>query len=296
MALAAGQIHLVGTGRDLLMGEGTRFDLQDAFNPFLASQRDPQGSPRPYAHGSLTGAEWQDARVVPLRVIANGANADVSSTRAAILEMGAAFAAVGSTGEVAELRFRLDGDPDEFVLFGRPRGPEPDMSTIGLGYAYISGAFVAADPRIYSGAETVASTGLPVQSGGLTVPVTAPLMVTGRLIGGRLTLVNAGTAATGLRIRIDGPAPSPRLVLTGSDGILQTIAFDLDLGEGQWLDIDTTRYLALLNGLPQSNQRGRARWTFGTHPLPPGPATLRFFAGGDAADAQVTVTYRSAYW
>lgn len=169
MAAAEGQVHLVGSARDLLMGEGTDFDLQDDFNPFNRQQR-PEGGPRPYAHGSWLGAEWQAEAVVPIRVIANGANKDVPTTRAAIQEMTAAFSAVGATGEIAELRFWLDGDDQEFLMFGRPRGPEPDLSTIGLGYVYASAAFVAADPRIYSGELTTVTTGMGVQRGGLTIP------------------------------------------------------------------------------------------------------------------------------
>jgi hypothetical protein len=169
MAAAEGQVHLVGTARDLLMGEGTKYDVQDDFNPFNRQQR-PEGGPRPYAHGSWLGAEWQAEAVVPIRVIANGSNKDVPTTRAAIQEMTAAFSAVGASGEVAELRFWLDGDDQEFLMYGRPRGPEPDLSTIGLGYVYASAAFVAADPRVYSGTLTTVTTGMGVQRGGLILP------------------------------------------------------------------------------------------------------------------------------
>jgi hypothetical protein len=170
MALDEGQVHLVGTGRDFLMGEGTQYDLQDDFNPFIRQTRADQGGPRPYAHGSWVGAEWTAEVVVPLRVIANGTAKDVPTTRRAIQDMIAAFRAVGATGEIAELRFRLDEDPDEFVMFGRPRGPEPDMGTIGHGYVYASAAFVAADPRVYSGTLTTETTGMAVQRGGLVLP------------------------------------------------------------------------------------------------------------------------------
>lgn len=170
MALDEDQVHLVGTGRDLLMGAGTRFDVQDSFNPFATQIRTPQSEDRPYAHGALVGAEWLTERVVPIMVIANGASRTVATARAAIQDMSAAFSAVGATGEIAELHFRLNEDPDEFVLFGRPRGIDPDMKNLGLGYAYVSTAFVASDPRIYSGLLTTQSTGLAIQQGGLTIP------------------------------------------------------------------------------------------------------------------------------
>jgi len=173
MALDEDQVHLVGTGRDLLMGAGTRFDVQDTFNPFATQVRTPQSQDRPYAHGAFVGAEWFTERVVPIRVIANGASKTVPSARAAVQDMAAAFAAVGATGEITELHFRLNEDPDEFVLFGRPRGIDPDMANLALGYSHVSTAFVASDPRIYSGLLTTQATGLPLQQGGLTLSAVA---------------------------------------------------------------------------------------------------------------------------
>lgn len=173
MVAGEGQVQIVGANRDLLMGKGTQYDLQDDFNPFNRQTRADQGGPRPYANGSWLGAEFTAEVVVPLRVIANGTARDVPTTRRAIQDMIAAFRAVEDSGEIAELRFHLEGDDEEFVMFGRPRGPEPDTSTLGLGYVYASAAFVAADPRIYSGELTVVTTGMAVQQGGLILPARA---------------------------------------------------------------------------------------------------------------------------
>lgn len=294
--LAEGQVQIVSDYRDLVMGEGTLYDLQDEFNPYARSVRAEQSGPRAWAHGSYSGAEWQNEAVIPIRVIANGANQDVPTTRAAIQAWSAVFHGTGDTGEVAELRYRLDGDSEEYVMFGTPRGSEPDLSTMGAGYVYASGAFVAQDPRHYAGTLTEVSTGLPLQRGGLTVPFTVPFNVTGRLVGGRLTLTNAGTAATGMTVRIDGPAPEPGFVLRGADGLPQSVRFDLDLLTGQWLDVDVTKRLALLNGLPGSNQRGRATWLMDKYPLQPGVTDFRFVAGDYDPAALATVSFRSAWW
>lgn len=306
MALAEGQVQLVRTSGSLLMGENTRFDLQDAFNPFLRQVRTIQGGPRPYAHGSWVGAEWQAEAVVPIRAIINGANQDVASARAAILDMSAAFSAVGATGEIDELRFRLQEDPDEFVMFGRPRGFEPDLSTVGMGHAYASAVFVAHDPRIYSGALTTITTGLPVQHGGLVLPakvtgathvhgLALPTTIPGVLGGGSATLTNAGTTASGLTVRISGPAVEPWLLLRRPDGTVQSVRFDLTLLAGQWLDIDSTTRQALLNGLPESNQRGRAVWDLDPFPILPGTNILRFGAAVYEPTAELQVSFRSAW-
>lgn len=517
MALDEDQVHLVGANRDLLMGAGTRFDTQSAFNPFTTSVRTPQTQDRPYGHGALVGAEWMDERVVPIRVIANGATPDVPGTRAAVQDMSATFSAVAATGEIAELRFRLAEDPDEFVLFGRPRGIDADMDTLALGYSYVSTAFVASDPRIYSGDLSSQSTGLPLQQGGLTIPavpastrlrlpdvsgayastpnhaslqitgdlslrfggdlrswtdgfqqlvtrystgalsyalnvdgsgiprlqwsvdgstvltapasttlagisrllwlradldvdngaagrtisfftgptrsgpwtafgtpvvqagvtsvfagpsgaalevgsrsggttqtirgavegaevrnsagtvvaapdfttqtvgatgftdtagrawsvngaaklvggsryrggVTAPLTVPGYLVGGEIALVNNGTTDTALKIRIDGPMPEPGIVLRRPDGTVQTLSFDLDLAEGQWLEIDTAAKTALLNGLASANQRGVAAWRIDPYPVQPGVNVLRLSSSAYNAVALVTASHRSAWW
>lgn len=518
MALDEDQVHLVGTGRDLLMGAGTRFDVQDSFNPFATQIRTPQSEDRPYAHGALVGAEWFTERVVPILVIANGSARTVATARAAIQDMSAAFSAVGATGEIAELHFRLNEDPDEFMMFGRPRGIDPDMANLGLGYAYVSTAFVASDPRIYSGLLFTESTGLAVQQGGLTIPagvastrlriaatsgayastpdhaslditgdiqieadvdpvswatggtqvlvskitsiaganrswaftirgtgelgfgysttgtdlptrvstavipltgrlqvkvefdanngagghtvrfyyrragastwiqlgadvvtagtvtmfsgtqmvevgandtgsgggligafysatvrnaiggaivanpdftartvgqtsfadstgktwtvngtaaivgstyrggLTTPVTVPGVLVGGSLTLTNTGTTDTSLKVRIDGPVVEPGLVLGRPDGTVQTLSFDLDLTEGQWLEIDTAARTALINGLASANQRGVADWDMDPYPVQPGVNTLRFTAADYNDTAQMTAEYRSAWW
>ncbi len=127
---------------------------------------------------------------------------------------------------------------------------------------------------------------------GLTVPFTIP----GSLNGGYIDLVNTGTADSGLVVRIDGPAVQPRLILHRPDGTVQQISFDLDLLAGQWLDIDTTAHLALLNGLPESNQRGRAVWGMDAYPIQPGTNRLRFLSAVYNGSASLTTQHRSAWW
>lgn len=292
----SGQVRILSDYRDLLMGEGTVYDLQSEVNPFIRGVRAPQTGPRPYAHGSYTGAEWQNEAVVPIRVIANGDSKDVPSTRAAIQAMSAGFAAIGNKPEVIGLYFRLDGDPDEYVMFGTTRGFEPDLATMGEGWVYASASFVAQDPRVYSAAEASVSTGLAVQTGGLTVPVTAPVAVTGRLIGGRGLLTNSGTAAAPLTARIDGPVVEPGFVLYSPDGSIQSVRFSLTLLDGQWLEIDSATHTALLNGAETANRRPDATWLLDDYPIQPGLTRVRFVSGAYNEAAELTVTARSAWW
>jgi hypothetical protein len=79
-----------------------------------------------------------------------------------------AFAAVGASGEMVELRFEWGGT--EFVMFGRPAQVRVSTDNLSVGKSIEQCAFIAADPRIYASDLTSQSAGLPVQRGGLTIP------------------------------------------------------------------------------------------------------------------------------
>lgn len=287
MALTEGQWQI----GDLVIGPDDTYGHVQAPNPYRLDVRADQSGDRPWAHGTWSGAEWADERVVSARItLLDEAAAD---RREAMHDLAAAFAPVATSGDV-ELRWREGGE--EFVLFGRPRGARARRAIVETGVAEIECGFVAQDPRIRSGSESTASTGLPTQTGGLTAPVTAPLTVDGTLSGGSASLVNDGTAAAELSLRIDGPVTSPTIVLQGPGGDLSEIRVDLTLTSSQWLEIDTAARTALLNGLPQANQRGRTVWDVDPRPLEPGTTTLRYLAGDFNATTEVTATWRSAWW
>lgn len=290
MPLEEGQVQV----RDLVMGEGTLYDMQMEFNPFVRQVRADQGGPRAWNHGSWSGVEWQQEVVVPLRMIVNGANRDRASWVESNKTGTAAFAAVGDLNEVVELRFALGGT--EYVMFGRPRLWEPEMTHIEFGYAYTRAAFVAQDPRIYSGTLHEESTGLPTQTGGLTVPLTVPFTIDGTLTNGRADLVNDGTTNTSVLFRIDGPVEQPWVAIQRPDGTTQQIRMGLDLSASQWLELDTAAGTALLNGLETASQRHRAAWDMDAYPLQPGTNVLRFNGSNFNETAEVTATWRSAWW
>src|SRR3546814_20814929 len=112
----------------------------------------------------------------------------------------------------------------EFLMRGRPRMVEPDLTLSNSGKSITQAAFVALDPFIYAGVETVAGpTGLPTFTGGLLVPILAPFTVDAVPASGFLDLTNTGTADTPLSIRIDGPVTEPSVTLQRDDGVTQKI-------------------------------------------------------------------------
>lgn len=290
MALAECQVQV----RDLVMGPGTQYKVLPGFNPFLRSVRADQGGPRAWNHGSWSGAEWAEEVVVPIPLRVGRQGGSVASWLPLHHQLTAAFAAVGDDAEQIELRFALGGS--EYVMFGRPRMVEPRTDHIAVGKAATQCAFVAQDPRIYSGAESTAQTGLPVQTGGLTVPFTVPFVVTGQVLGGSVELVNDGTTSAPLLVRIDGPVSQPRVVLQRPDGSVQSVRMTGDVPAGRFLEIDTAAGTVFEDGLPTASRRQQAAWDVDPYPLLPGTTVISFAAADFVDEALMTTTHRSAWW
>lgn len=280
--------------RDLVMGPGTAYKVLPGFNPFTRTVRSSQGDGRAWNHGTWSGAEWADEATVPIPVSVTATDRDIGSWLPLHQQLAAAFAPVGDSPETVELRWVYGGV--EYLMFGRPRMVSPNTDLISVGKAITQCAFVAQDPRIYSGVESAQTTGLPTQVGGLTVPFTVPFHIGGTVVGGRLELVNEGTSDAPLLVRIDGPVPEPRFTLQRPDGTVQSVRFDLELPADQWLIVDSAAGTAFVNGLPTASRRGRAAWDMDPYPLPPGTTTLVFGSADYNDEASITASHRSAWW
>jgi hypothetical protein len=280
MALAEGQVQL----RTLVMGPGSSYRLRSHFNPFVRAVRAEQGGPRAWRAGSWSGIELAAEAVIPIRLVTLGT--DAAEFLAAHRAIAAAFA---PSSEDLELRFALAGA--EYVILGRPRLVEPEPRKVA-DHCYYQAAFVALDPLVYSAAEHSAVVALPSVSGGLTVPVTAPISIVSTITGGAKAIVNAGTAPAGLRLRVDGPVTEPRITLSsGSD--VTTLNLALTLTSGQWLDIDTRARTVYLNGT--ASRRGQAWGGWPVLPEDGVAADIQFNAAVYDASAQLTVYWRDAW-
>lgn len=281
MPLAEGQVQI----RGLVMGAGTDFETLRGFNPWAIAARVDQSDARAWDHGSWSGAEWRDELVVPIPLrVRNQADRSPGGWVSAHQQLMAAFAPSHTD---IELRWCTGGV--EYVMFGRPRVVDPEVDTAPAGWTVTRCAFAALDPRIYSGAETVESTGLPSSSGGLTWPVTWPQVWPAVVSSGRIQAYNAGGTATRPRLVINGPATDPRVTLVGTG---QVLAWDLELAAGQWLDVDTDRRTSLINGqVSRSGQMTSRQW----FELPPGFSEIAFDAATPNPDASLLVAYRSAW-
>lgn len=274
--------------RDLVMGDLTPYRVMQGTNPWSRSARVDSSGTRPWAHGSWSGAEWMAEAVVPITVMVQSDTAAEWLTYQQTLQ--SAFRPIGDAISDIELRWRLGGS--EYVMFGRPRMVEPDVVNM-RGETIVRAAFVALDPFIYAGTETVvADIPLPTYTGGLSVPFTAPFTINGTLAGGFADITNTGTADTGLLLRIDGPVVSPSVWLVHDNGTVQRLDFNITLSAGQWLDVDTKERAVLLNGTVSRRGQTSGDWPL----LPNGTHRLRWNASIYNTDARLTVRYRSAWW
>ena len=277
MPLDEGQVQL----RTVLMGPGTAYRFVTTFTPWARNVRADQGGDRAWANGAWSGAEWAGQVAIPMRLFIFGSSAADWLAKQQLLS--AAFA---PASDDLELRFNVAGS--EFVMYGRPRLMSPVRR--GASGAYVDAAFVAVDPLLYSGALHTQQLGLPTSAGGLTVPITVPITVSGTFIAGRISITNAGNASTGLILRVDGPCNQPSVSVV-SGGVTQTLQVALTLTAGQWLDIDTLARTVYLNGT--ASRRGQASGIFPL--LAPGSVDVAFNAASYDAAALLTVSWRDAW-
>jgi hypothetical protein len=287
MPLQEGQVQI----RDLVMGPGTPFEILRYFNPWDREVRADQGGPRPWAHGSWSGAEWMNEVIVPfpVKVDGNGSKSEWLQRR---FELQAAFAPIGDSIEEIEMRFNFGGT--EYVMYGRPRVVNMDMTLMVSRITVANCAFVALNPLIFASEPTVLGPiNLPVMVGGLTVPFTVPLTIDSVLTGGSLSITNEGTAETFMVITITGPVEEPRVVMKLEDGTIQTLEIDTKLLTGQTLTINTATRTVMLNDT--ISQLGNAIGTFPTLPAG-GPHEMLFRAGEYNANAELSVSFTKVWW
>lgn len=153
------------------------------------------------------------------------------------------------------------------------------------GWARFSISLVAPDPRRYSSTQVTASTGLPVTSGGLSLPITLPLVIGATTASGRLVVTNDGNMPTRPVFAVAGPCP-PFAISHGSG---RRLAAPEAVGAGRTLYIDVDKRMALLDGTALRIITGS--W----FDLDPGVNEIQFSAATFDASAQMTISYRSAW-
>lgn len=154
--------------------------------------------------------------------------------------------------------------------------------------------FYCPDPRVYGAAQKSGSTGLPVDSGGFTFPLTFAWAYGSVGTPGSMILTNSGSFnARPIWTIAAGPTanlvnPSIENVQTG-----QRLNLNITLVPGDVLTIDVDAHTILLGG---TASRRNALAVGSTWPeLRPGDNQINFRASSGATSALLTGTYRDSY-
>jgi hypothetical protein len=185
-------------------------------------------------------------------------------------------------------------DNDEFTMTitesARPRtltvrrAGETITQKVTNQFATYSIMVVALDPRLF-GSLMTASTGLPVTTGGRTIPFTLPSAINATVVSGQIAMTNSGTKNGTVTMRVDGPCHGPIITHRGSGAAL-IFSSSLVLAAGEWLDIDMDAHTVLANG--QASRRGYVT-SAGWSAFEPGANVWAFTAASYDSGALLTV-------
>lgn len=187
-------------------------------------------------HGGWLSPAFYTPRVIGIEgtlLAGSWANASLALDRL----MGAVPLTVPATMYVAE--------SDDRTLQADVRQEGDPLVTRLDGWARFSLSLLAPDPRRYSTELTTAQTGLPVTTGGLSLPLTLPLTVGATVASGVLTVTNAGNMSARPTFTVYGPSPAFSITHLGTG---KTLRFADPIAAGRTLTIDTDKRRALLDG------------------------------------------------
>jgi Phage tail protein len=174
------------------------------------------------------------------------------------------------------------------------RSGRPLMQYITDTKATYSVMVTAADPRRYGIDLQSETTKLASSSGGLTPPVTPPLVSNAVTVSGQITAENEGDLATRALFTISGPVDGPQILTQMPDGSVVFLNYSQALVDGDQLVIDTDAKTCILNGVVS---RRRFLTTPTGWPTIPAMSTIavQFQARFYNSSALLTAQWRSAW-
>jgi hypothetical protein len=240
-----------------------------------------QYSDRQSDHGAWAGTTYLAARVITLSGTITAF--DLPSLDTAMDQLSAAASLTGTTLTVNETI------PRQCTV---RRSGRVVMQPVTDRIATYSVLLTAPDPRRYSTVLQSQSTGLPTTSGGLTLPITLPVVITATTASGQFTLTNDGTIGTRPVLTITGPVTAPSILAQLPDGTITQLSYSDTLGAGDVLVIDCDAHTVVLNGTAS-----RRRYLSGTWPeIPPGSSvTFQWSAASYDPSAMLAGTCRAAW-
>lgn len=209
-------------------------------------------------HGAWAGATYLGPRVITLTGTIVAPN--LPALDAAMDQLAAAASLTDTTLTVNETT------PRQCTV---RRSGRVLMQPVTDRIATYSVLLTAPDPRRYSTTLQSQSTALPSTSGGLTLPITLPIVITATTVSGTFVLANSGTIATRPVLTVTGPVTTPTILAQRPDGSVTQLTYSDTLNSGDVLVIDCDAHTVVLNGTAS-----RRRYLSGGWPeIPPGSST-----------------------
>ncbi|MGH6656636.1 MAG: phage distal tail protein [Actinocrinis sp.] len=288
------QIQLGPDSGGLLLGAGTPYDVieldgWDDLPPL--SLTDVQ---RPNQAGAWAGPMYPQERVITLTLGVSGTVNGIGTTSQAQYDANlsalraATNPAQDSTTEVPFV-VQLAGRQRQANVRCQQRAAPITQGYLSPGLDRVTLQLVASDPRRYGSTVQNASCGLAVSGGGLTYPITYPI-VWGASGGGSLTVDNQGDTSTPVQLVIAGPGTNPAVTRQDTGQVLQA---DVVLGAADQLAIDPLEGTVSLNGTPIYGVLDPSSAPPEAFLLPSGMTTLGLRATGTGTT--LTATWQSAY-
>ncbi|WP_406296178.1 phage tail family protein [Embleya sp. NBC_00888] len=276
---------------ELLIGPGTPLHLaaEGLTGWFDLPELDSSDAPRPWQHGSWTGARWAQPRVIGASVWLLGEDRD-DTARALDL-----FARATAPGRDEQwLAVRIHGRTHIAKARLHQRALPADRQLVVGNVAKAAVQWICADPHRYELAEQSATTPLPRRGAGMTYPLNYPLVYGGTTVTGSVLAVNSGNTPAWSAITITGPVRQPRLV-NRTTGL--TLEYDLILGPGERLAVDTSEGTVVL-----ADDRSSRLHTATSRSIPeqswvlaPGDNLIDFRAADAEPAARLDLAWRSAF-
>lgn len=158
-------------------------------------------------------------------------------------------------------------------------------SEVNRNTATFSIGLYAPDPLIYSMNPETFELAFPTSTGGRQWPTSWPGSWDAVTVSGSAVLANEGAFSIGLDLRVDGPASTVTIAFpdTGEALNLDNPDGPLLLGEGEWLNVNTTTTEVVLNG-----DAHRRSWAYGEWlTLPTGLTKIAIAGTGVTTDSRV---------
>lgn len=268
----------LGTGTPYIVTEWAGYGIQG-----LRTSDDP----RPMDHGSDTGPEYLNSRVLTLKVTARGESASgCAGSVDALLAAWFLDSTLDGYGARRQLSLKMPGYAER-VLFGRPRRNTFDMTRINGRRADGELEFFAPDPRWYSASIQSTIMNLSQAVSGRGYNRSYNYGYGGAISTDSFPAINAGTFPTLPTIIITGPVTNPSIVNT-TTGL--SIKFLITVDVGDTLTVNFADRTVMLNGTASRFYSKLGDF----FELVPGLNSLKYVANAYSASS-ATVSWRDAW-